>query len=234
MMRKFTAVPIFAKSVAAFLANVLPFMVVALLVHLPETLLLLYCVHSGTAEPRGAAIFLGLSLMPIAMGTITLGVLRNEDGNRGRLAFGSFMGFSRLLRIVLVGFSVGAATILSFALFFFPGLVVATSLWVAIPVAAVERTSVREAFARSQILTEGNRREIFRLFILTMIVVFWASVVATEAMSKNLSSPLPILVRSIVKAFATAFVATTQAASYRVLRSLRENEDFDDAAIAAR
>ena len=103
-------------------------------------------------------------------------------------------------------------------------------LWVAIPVAVVERAGVLGAMRRSDELTEGSRWPIFGLWVLLLIVQVGLGMILGLALAAIQSPTLTFICMTLVSLFAGAWQASVQAVSYYTLRSMKEMVDVDQIA----
>ena len=125
---------------------------------------------------------------------------------------------------------VAIITFVGLLLLVVPGIIAAVMLWLAIPVAVVERPGVIESLKRSADLTKGYRGSIFGILIVIGIVL----IVITMILSFILLSAAGFTVYSIglwvIQALFSAFSATAAAVGYYYLRSTKEGVDIGDIA----
>jgi hypothetical protein len=129
-----------------------------------------------------------------------------------------------------VAFLAGLITGVGFMLIVVPGIIAAVMLWVAIPVAVVERPGVIASLKRSADLTKGFRWTIFGILFAIGLVL----IVITMILSFALLSAAGFTVYSIgvwvLQALFGAFSATAAAVGYYFLRATKEGVDIADIA----
>ena len=100
-------------------------------------------------------------------------------------------------------------------------------LWVAAPVAVVERPGVMESLSRSAVLTKGNRWGVFG----TILLIFIGTIVASYLVDWIIgASSYKVYVAWIVAAAITAFEASVTAVGYCMLRFAKEGVGVDEIA----
>jgi len=113
-------------------------------------------------------------------------------------------------------------------LFVVPGIIAALALWVAVPVAVVERPGVINSLKRSIELTNGYRWSILGLLVVASIVGAVVSYAASLLLDPT--SPLPAAITSIVDGVTAAFSAIVAAVGYQQLRQAKEGVNVDQLA----
>lgn len=236
MQQEFGVGAVFSKSLNVLFANFLPFMTIAGVVTLPSIALDIYdsyLIDTGEVPSRwlsGASRLLGIVLGPMTTGALTFGVL--QQLRERHVSFGECLsvGFSRLLPVFAVAMLVGLAIGVGFILLIIPGLWLMCRLWVAIPVAVVERAGVLGAMNRSDELTAGSRWRIFGLAILILIVQIGLGMFLGIVMGSMQSFVGISIATALISIFASAWQASIQAVSYYTLRSMKEMIDVDQIA----
>jgi hypothetical protein len=187
-------------------------------------------VYVGRSVVGGGAllaILIELVLRQVAIGAISYGVFQEMRGQRADLA--DCLRRAGALVLVVVGVAVVAAiaTILATCLLIVPGLIVATMLWVAVPVAVVERPGVMQSLSRSAALTKGSRWQVFGIALLIGIGAFAASYVVERIFGVG---SLGSFISWIVAAVISAFAASVTAVGYTTLRFAKEGVGIDQIA----
>ncbi len=225
--------------------NLAPFGIIALAVTLPS---FVYQLISGAAavtteattgdggffvgrsvEGGGAflAVLIELVLRQVAAGAISYGVFQEMRGQRADLA--DCLRRAGALAFVVIGVAIvsAVAKILATLLLIVPGLIVATMLWVAVPVAVVERPGVIGSLSRSAVLTKGNRWGVFGIMLLIGI----GNWVASYLVERIVGAGAPgAFVSWIVAAAITAYAASVTAVGYCTLRFAKEGVGIEEIA----
>ncbi len=232
MIKEFRVGELFGKSLSILFANFFPFMTITLIVQLPAILIDLSADPSQQFRSSDLwSTLLSLIMTPIATGAVTFGVFQELRGRHA--SFGSCMsvGFSRMLPVLGVAICVGLVTTLGFIFLIVPGLILTCMLWVAIPVAVVERVGVGGSLGRSQELTAGHRWPILGLLLLRFLVQFAAGVMIGFIVVMMPNAEMMITVGAqVVGVFVGAWHASVAAVSYYYLRSIKEMIDVDEIA----
>ena len=155
---------------------------------------------------------------------LSLGAIRHLEGGYrdfGEDLIGSIQSLFRCVPVALAGVALVVVGLLAFV---FPGLALATMLWVALPSAAVEHRGLVGALQRSFELTRG-----YRLRILCLLMVFLALGIAVEfAIGLASSFLVPgglgflAVAKQIGAILISGLVGSVAAVSYYDLRTLRE------------
>ena len=235
MEQEFRVGAVFSKSLSVLFANFFSFLTIAGVVTFPIIGLEYYQLQLEEAGTDPGFLPLIVMLLrviinPLVTGALTFGVLqqlRNQGASFGECLS---VGFSRLLPVLAVAIVVGLATGVGFLLLVIPGLWIMCRMWVAIPVAVVERAGVRGAMSRSDELTEGSRWPIFGLWLLVVIINIGLGMVIGIGGAATGQSTILFLGVSILSLFSTAWQASVQAVSYYTLRSMKEMMDVDQIA----
>ena len=113
---------------------------------------------TATAGTGDLAIFAAdILLRYLLTAALVYGTIRELRGTHASLIECVRRGLGLVFPVVGVAILVGVATGLATLLLIVPGLIVATMLWVAVPVAVVERPGVTRSLSRSAELTKGYR-----------------------------------------------------------------------------
>ena len=228
-----------------FSKNAVPFGIISLIVTVPS---FVYQLINGTAAVAtnatvgggsvyversvaggGAVVTLliGLVLRQVAVGAISYGVFQEMRGQRADLADCLRRAVSLVFVVVGVALVSAIAIILATFLLIVPGLIVATMLWVAVPVAVVERPGVMRSLARSATLTNGSRWQVFGIALLIGIGALVASYFVAVVFGRG---TLGSFVAWLVTAAISAFAASVTAVGYTTLRFAKEGVGIDEIA----
>lgn len=245
----FRAGRVVSRSFSTLFRNILPFGLLALVLTSPTYV---YQILTGSGDPLAQELTPSVEPLIIFVVNLLLGYvvtaalvygtiqdLRNEPASVGEC-------FSKGLALVfpVLGVAIVAYILTMLATFalFVPGIIVATMLWVAIPVAVVEQRGLN-SLPRSAELTKGYRWRIFFLFLLILVISFGVGMVmgaiagiitmVGSDSSRGFSTPaLTSLITTqwIVSAFISALSAVLVAVSYHDLRVAKEGADTDQIA----
>ncbi|MEQ8356134.1 MAG: hypothetical protein RH942_11400 [Kiloniellaceae bacterium] len=173
---------VLGRSYAILLGNLSAFFVIALVLSSPRYILYLWLRYGPgfgdlgnspeavmsleTVDILASALEIVLSF--VATGIIVYGTLRELQGRPAGLVDITKRGLATLLPVLLVSLAVTLVIIVGFAILVVPGLVFAVMFWVAVPVAVIERRSVRNCLKRSRALTQEHRWPVFGLLVLSL------------------------------------------------------------------
>jgi hypothetical protein len=211
------------------------FSVVAAIAYLPVLFFWLTPVlgapFDAILESRGVQLGGGTVLTVltsfITAGAVTQGVIEHLRGNRADLGAMIGMAVRRGPGILAVALAVLLLFALGLALLIIPGMILNLVLWVAVPVAVVERTGVIESLKRSRALTRDQLGLIFGLLFVVngfgrvMNMIVQGAIPTLEAVSPWLSFG----VAHLVGAMLAALPAIACAVTYHDLRVLKEGSD---------
>ena len=186
-----------------------------------------------------ASVAISLLAFSFLSAMVSFGTYRDLKGDRASLAEVVVQGFWLLLPVLLVSVVVTVIYLAGFILIIVPGVIALIFLWVAIPAAVVERTSVIGSLKRSKKLTKGSRWRIFGILVL-FAVIFVLVLVAVGVISAFLLLPLGVAEDSldawttqfgfVVGAVFALFFNVVVAVSYFLLRSQDEGVGVTDLA----
>ncbi len=173
------------------------------------------------------ALLIELVLRQVAIGAISYGVFQEMRGQRADLADCLRRAGSLVFAVVGVAIVSAIATVFATFLLIVPGLIVATMLWVAVPVAVVERPGVMQSLSRSAALTKGNRWRVFAITLFIGIGAFAASYLVARIFG---TATPGAFVSWIVAAAISAFAASVTAVGYTTLRFAKEGVGIEEIA----
>jgi hypothetical protein len=215
--------------------NLLPFATIAAVVHAP---LLFYMLavrvdpnqvaeNEASVAPLLVIMLLGILLPMIATGALTYGVVQHVRGRPAGFGACVSVGLSRLLPVLGVGLLVGLCILGGLILLIIPAFIIMCMLWVAVPVAVIERPGVTASLRRSAELTKGHRWSIFGVIIVLGLI----GGVATTVVSMMLSGAVLTVVSFVVgNVLMGSLQATVDAVAYWLLRSGRDGATIEDLA----
>jgi hypothetical protein len=228
--------------------NLLPFTAISALVHAPLIVYTVLLLGKGQPEtPEEAEVFsdawtrwsivvpVGSVLLSlIATGALTYGVVQQLRGQRASFGSCVTVGLARLPAILGVGVLVALCVGLGFLLLIVPGIILFCMLWVAVPVAVIERPGIRASLSRSAELTRGARGPIFLVLLVLGVLGKVLSLVIEAVFFRppeweNLKTYL--VVEFLIGVVAMGSLqATVNAVGYWQLRSSREGATIEDLA----
>ena len=245
----FRAGRVLARSFSTLFRNIVPFGLLALVLTSPTYVYMILTgsgdpLGQGTASPAGTIVisiveFLLGYLVTAALVYGTIQDLRNEKASVGD-CFSK--GLALMFPVVGVAIVSGLITGLATLALIIPGIIAAVMLWVAIPVAVIERRGLN-SLLRSAELTKGYRWRIFFLILLLFVVLIGigmvmgavTGVIALTGVSSSGEFSSPALtgllaMQWIFSAFMSALSAVLVAVSYHDLRVAKEGADTDQIA----
>jgi hypothetical protein len=217
--------------------NIVPFGILALIFNAPVHLLPLFVDLSG--YPPFGALTVGLTLGGLLLGyllsaTLVYGTVLDLRGGRASALECVSRGLGLLLPVVGVSILVALIVALGSLLLIVPGIIAMVILWVAVPVAVVERPGIGASLSRSVMLTRGYRWHLFGLIVILMIINLAISqiigigfVVFSES---GFSVALAQVINLLVQAFVAALFAVASAVAYHDLRIANEGASIEQIA----
>lgn len=174
--------------------------------------------------------------------TLVYGTFQDLRGQRASLGACIRRGLGLIIPVIGVAFVSTLAIAAGFIALVIPGLIVATILWVVIPVAVLERLGVGASLKRSAELTKGYRWRIFYILILYAIIRVVAGIIGESVVNDTNDSldfmlitwvPNPsMFVTLVLNAFFAALWAVVIAVGYYDLRVVKEGTDIEQIAAA--
>ncbi len=162
---------------------------------------------------------------------LVYGTVRELRGSRASLSESVSRGLCLVFPVIGVAVVAGVATAVGSLLLVIPGLIVASMLWVAVPVAVIERPGVFASLRRSAELTKGKRWQVFAIIVVIFVfAVVVASVMAAIIDAVTKSPTVVSLMSWVVTALFTALGAVVSAVSYHDLRIAKEGGDVQQIA----
>ena len=248
-------------SFVALAANFVPFMLVGLIVFGPMHLYSYVSYDIGATDQDLTTTLVLAALKSLAgiivMASLIFATIEYLSGRRATISRSLVRAFGlifplltvTIVVVICVGLAIAAGGVLGryllgsaagvapfwMLIFIVPGFIVAALLWVAVPVAIVERPGTFQSLGRSVELTKGHR---LPLAIILLAIYFFCGI-AYYSIVGNLE-PERVLFRQnllplfaaywIANAFFVALVASLAGASYYFLRNDKERAKTDQTA----
>lgn len=244
MIKEFRIGDVLGSAFSILFRNIVPFCLITGLILLPQIAYSLY-VAFGIQTMSVAkmletlrwyaliTIVLSLLLTPVATGAVTFGVFQQLRGKHASVGECLSVGISRMFPVIGVAILAGLMVLGGAILLIIPGLIVLTMVYVAVPVAVVEKPGVGASIRRSFDLTKGNRWLVFGiLFILWLMrfVVNWLLQTGLIRRGSISTFSTYTIVSLVVTVIFSALEATTVCVAYYHLRSTKEAIDADQIA----
>ena len=227
--------------------NIVPFGLMAMVFTSPQFVYTLATAEGQVLEtdPAGDSSsvesFLTLLSWPlgwILAGALVYGTVRELRGRHASLLECIRGGLAVVFPVAGVAIVTGLAIWLGFVFLIVPGVIVLVMLWVAVPVAVVERPGVFRSLGRSRELTKGNRWRVFGLIVVIgvavialflVFLVFMSSIGFAMLFDPNLTIVVTLIVW-LLTAFISALGSVLIAVSYHDLRIAKEGASAEEIA----
>ena len=233
--RDFNVGQVFNRTGSILSRNLLRFGAVAAIAALPSALLLTPGVDLVPSDATGGVLaVLGVILM-LVLGALSQAVvlygafddMRRRPVNMAELIK---VGLRRFFPVLGVAIFVPVLTTLAGVALIFPGFMVATMLFVAMPACVVEQLGPIKAMGRSARLTKGHRWKIFGIWFAVLLVGGIAQSMLQTAAARVGGSLAAVLVALLWGAVYGAFSAVLAVVTYHDLRVAKEGVDTDQIA----
>ena len=179
-----------------------------------------------TVSTGDVAIFAAnILLRYVLIAALVYGTIRELRASRASLRECVSRGLGLVFPVVGVAILVAVATGLAAMLLIVPGLIVAAMLWVAVPIAVVERPGVINSLTRSAELTKGYRWPVFGIIAIVVGANFMLVLLAGAAVSAIGGETASLVLSWILSAVFGAVIAVVSAVSYHDLRIAKEGVD---------
>jgi hypothetical protein len=234
--RDFRAGEVFNRTFSVLSRNLLPFGIMTAVAALPNTLLFTpgTRVVSAAGVAGGGLFFLGLILTMVltalTQAAVLYGAFEDMRGRPVNVADSIKIGLARFFPVLGVAICVPILAALGAVALFFPGLMVITMLFVAMPVCVVERLGPIKSMGRSARLTKGHRWKVFGIWLaMTIVTVIAQSILVGVA--RAIGGTVLALVASLLwGAVYGAFYAILVVVTYHDLRVAKEGVNTDQIA----
>jgi hypothetical protein len=243
---EFSAGSVIGRSFSIWLRNFIPFTILSLVVFSP---MIFWSISLTSGTPtldsvRKFALYstpLTMVFGLISTGAMTYGVFQQLRGTPASIGKCLGVGIGRLFPVLGVGIMAGLAMLVGFVALIIPGFIVMCMLWVAVPVAVVERPGVFGSLSRSSDLTKGHRGSVFGVIFLLGVINWIVSFVTQKAIVpdpqtvKDLDAFMHALrvylvVSMLESAVLAALSAVAAAVGYHDLRVSKEGVDTNQLA----
>lgn len=223
--RKIAVGGVIGKSFAVLGRNILPFGVMGILFWSPALVYGLIVAAPSVTDviTRTGVLYFAYSLLigGILNGALAYGAIMDLSGQRATFGACIGRGLSLLLPVLGVILLAALASAAGLVLLIVPGFIVLIMLYVAVPVAVVERPGVVASLRRSRELTKGNRWRI--LWILVLVgIISQAAVAISGRLVAGLAPSLTLSVELMLIALFGALAGVTAAVVYHELKSVKE------------
>ncbi len=232
--RDFRAGQVFNRAFTVLSRNLLPFGLITTVAAVPNALLFTPGVNLIDGAAGGVVVTLGI------IGTVVLSTLSQAivlygafDDMRGRpvnLVESIKIGLARFFPVLGVAICVPILAALGAVALFFPGLMVITMLFVAVPACVVERLGPIKSMGRSARLTKRHRWKIFGIWLAALIVGAVAQSVLVGVGMRIGGAVLALVVSLLWGALFGAFNAILAVVTYHDLRVAKEGVNTDQIA----
>lgn len=237
--REFRVGGVLSNAFSIFFRNLLPFGFLALVVSLPVFVLRLVLTETDpTALAAQAQAFtptlilsvLQFLLSYLVTAGLVYGTIQDLRGQRATIGQCLARGLAVLIPTFVVAILVGLMVVLGLVLMIVPGIIVVLMLWVAIPVAVIERPGVFRSLGRSRELTKGSRWKLLGVTLVVAVASFASSWVVGVALAPVGNMVVSAVGNLVVEAAFSALWAVTSAVSYYALRTAKEGVDIEEIA----
>ena len=221
---------VLARGLGILLRNIVPFGLMAIVLTAPQWIYrLISSPQAGMGDP-GLQVVVTLAtwlLSFLLIGAVVYGTVSELRGRRAGLGECIARGVAVIPPILAVAILTALAIWLGSILFLVPGVIALLMLWVAIPVAVVERPGVFASLGRSRALTKGSRWRVFKLIAIVGFVWMFAAwlVIAILVFSGLWTLTAMMVALWILTALFTALYAVLSAVGYHDLRVAKEGVD---------
>jgi hypothetical protein len=239
--RRFSTGEVLSETFSVFFSSPVPLVITALIM-VPFSILSILAVRA-VGDPTVAkgveslmSLIQNLAITPLATAAIVYAVFQRMRGRHVEAGDAIRVGLSKLGLVVGVAILQGLAIIAGLIFCIIPGIVVATMLAVAVPVAVEERPAAGSGagavLSRSSELTEGHRWSIFFVYACLLVlamgvgivigIVFGLATGGNDLALEIATIPLVVVVNGLS--------ATAATVMYYRLRSVKESLDVDQIA----
>ena len=232
--KQFSFGTVISESFSVFFSNLVPFCIVALILMLPLLVYNLLVVGGATEGSFSFSQLLAFVIQSILTqllaATISFATFQYLRGHQVSIGECLSRGLSLIVPVIGVAFLTGLLVGIGTVLLIIPGIIVAVMLWVAIPVAVVERPGVIESLKRSAELTKGQRWTIFGIVVVIGIILAVAGAILSAILVAAVGFTGFSIGLWVLNAIFGAFSATAAAVGYYFLRATKEGVDIGDIA----
>ena len=242
MLDRFTIGGVLSTGFSTWFRNFVPFTLIATLVSTPVIIALAVLLANPGENIKLleqwnlVMVVPKLLLNSLIAAALTYGVVMELNGTKA--TFGACMsnGFSRMFPVLGVAMLTLLAVLGGFILLIVPGIIISLMLYVATPVAVVEKPGVVASLKRSRELTQGHKGSIFLLVLIVGMMSGAISTVLTMSFMEGTKVPIEsyptyMWLMEVLEILSSTLGATIAAVAYTLLR--REKEGTSTEALAA-
>jgi len=178
-------------------------------------------------------IFLVIAMYMLCISTMAYGTFQDLRGSRVRVVECLRRGLSTVFPVVGVAFLNTVLVILGTMALIIPGIMLWVALWVAVPVAVVERPGVIASLRRSAWLTKGHRWRIFGIVLVLGLLNGVANsvvLVPFATLTGDAAAAVANVVAYLITVFFMAWGAVAAAVAYHDLRLEKEGVGVNEIA----
>ena len=240
---RFQVGQVVSKSLSIWLRNILFFLAIGMLAHLPS---LLYQLAfpvvpdpqnpmSGVKATVPAALIDGV-LAQLMTAIVTYAVVQQLRGQPVRFGAALAGGLGRFFPVLLTSLCAGVLIGLASLAFVIPGIILMMVFWVAVPACVSEKLAVGASLSRSAALTKGYRWQVFGIVLLLGVLSLVAAFILGGAVGFGLGvahvalASIGVVAEFIANAVVGSLAAACAAVGYYYLRVVKEGVDIDQIA----
>ena len=229
---KFSTGSVLSRSLSVLFRNLISFFVIGLIVYIPLFVIGIILTSGVTSEDGAMKSALVIALLAMLLsfvvaGAVAYGVFQDLRGKRAGIGDCLSVGFSRMFPVIGVALLAGLATVAGLILLIVPGFIVLCMLYVAVPVAVVEKPGVMAALSRSADLTKGSRWSIFAIVLVISVASNIVGRIMNGAMESS-DAVLIVILGVVVNLIFNLWSSVAQAVSYHDLRKEKEGIGIED------
>jgi len=231
---EFSVGSVLSRSLSTLFKNLVPFVVIGLIVYVPVFVAQIFLTSGVTAEQgpdakQAVSVLIRFIAEFVVTGALVYGVFQSLRQKPVELSECLSVGLARLLPVIGVGILVAILIWLGLLLLIVPGIILACMLYVAVPVAVVEKPGVFASLSRSADLTKGHRWTIFAIFLVILALALVIGMVLVMALATT-GSLVVALLGTVIALFFGLWSGVAQAVVYHDLRKVKEGIDIEDLA----
>lgn len=237
--KAFSVGSVIERGFVIYFRNIVTFSSIALLVIIPYILLLLLISQGQIQVDRRlmtvVLLLLNLLLTYLATAAIAYGTFKAMQGQRAGIGDCLSRGLALVFPVLGVAVLSALAVLLGLVLLIVPGFIVLTMLYVAVPVAVVERPGVTAAMGRSAALTSGYRWPVFGIIVILVLINIGTGMIVSTPFAAGGAPTMSSLawnagLSGVLAAFQTALAAVMATVVYHDLRVAKEGIGVADIA----
>lgn len=246
-MHTFSVGEVLKRSFGIWIKNLVPFMLITLLVSSPVIIYTLMVLDpkdfdlDAFERNRNVLRIAGFAIDILITGALVYGVMQQLRGQHASVGKCLGVGLQRMLPALGVGILVALCFFGGLLLLIVPGVIIYCMLYVAVPVAVIEKPGVLASLKRSRELTQGYKGSIFGILFLLFIIALGFGIIlsrmimgeATEAASieEYLSSVRSyVVIGQLMEAAFSSLGAVACAVVYHDLRLVKEGVGIEELA----